>query len=614
MFGFLRRMIVPIMTIALVGFLATIIFQWGMDINSRDQYVQGNLAAVINGQEISWEVFNQYYNNLYQAEILKTDNELPDTKVRELQQSAWQQIKQDVLMIQQAEEYNLTSTDDEIYFYLRSSPPAELRQAQYFQTNGQFDAQKYLSALADPNYAGLWNQFEPVIREQIRKKKLYSTIVQTVHVTDNEVRNIFIETNEKIKVGMINIPGSRYSANIPKFTDEEISAYFDKNQSNYQLEERGTGKIVVIDKVVTDNDWQIIEDQIFKIYDTVNNGADFAEYARLYSQDGSASKGGDLGWFSQGQMVAAFDSVVFSLNKGEISKPVKTQFGFHVIKLFDTKEEMIAKPGETKKEKVKRALASHILIKAEITQQSMEAYFNQIENFRDLALEKGFEEAAAQTGMEIKNIRGTEKNTPLPFIGREQRANDFLFQDELNQISPVWENSNLIFVLQNTAILPAGLAPFEDVKSAVSRDLNNETIQQICDDTAKAIYDDIQIGTDISKAAKKFGFEYEELQDITRTSTIKGLGRNVIALASAFALKDVNQISEPVSIRNGALIFKLLDRISPDLSEFATQRDSLRTNLVNTRQQKLFNDWYLQLVENSEIISNIEERYSSSDY
>lgn len=102
MFSFLRRMIVPIMLIALVGFLATIIFEWGMDISSRDQYLQENFAGKINDEEISWAQYNRVYNSLYEAESQNVDDELPDSKIIELQQAAWQQIIYDRLLTRTA--------------------------------------------------------------------------------------------------------------------------------------------------------------------------------------------------------------------------------------------------------------------------------------------------------------------------------------------------------------------------------------------------------------------------------------------------------------------------------------------------------------------------------
>jgi parvulin-like peptidyl-prolyl isomerase len=527
---------------------------------------------------------------------------LPSAKVQELQENAWLQLQQDVLMMQQANKYNLSSTDDELYMFLRSSPPVELRQATFFQTNGQFDAQKYMSALADPNYASLWNQFEPLIREQIKKQKLYSLIVQTAHITENEVRNSFIDANEKLKVGMINVPKTKFSTPKPEFTDEEVIEYFQNNRDNYKLNERANGKYVFFDKVVTERDLEISQQKINEIYDSLIAGSDFEEFARIYSQDGSASKGGDLGWFEQGQMVKEFDSAVFSMNKGDLSSPIKTQFGYHIIKLHDTKKE----------DNINKALASHILIKSEVTSESLDTYYNTLEDFRITAFDIGFEQAAAQYELTIKDIKPVEKNKNNTVIGNDRASKDFLFNSKEDEISPIFESSRQMYVLQAKGILEPGLAAFEDVKITVRRDLTNEIIQNICKDTATIIFADIEQGVEISKAAKNHAMTYEILAEINRNSTVKGLGRNPIALANAFSLKEINDVSEPYTYANGSVMFKLLEKFSPDLTEFTEKRDSIKTSILNTRQQQLFNDWYTKLVEESDIISNIGNRFSES--
>ena len=150
MFEALRRMILPIIIIVLVFFVAMIVLQWGMGMSSRSSYEQSNVAAVINGEEVPWQAFNRLYNNLVRAESEETEDEIPDTKLQELQDKAWQQLLSDRLLMQQVASHNIAVTDEEVYAYLKFSPPVDIQQLSYFQTEGKFDYQKYMGALADP--------------------------------------------------------------------------------------------------------------------------------------------------------------------------------------------------------------------------------------------------------------------------------------------------------------------------------------------------------------------------------------------------------------------------------------------------------------------------------
>jgi parvulin-like peptidyl-prolyl isomerase/Tfp pilus assembly protein PilF len=111
-------------------------------------------------------------------------------------------------------------------------------------------------------------------------------------------------------------------------TDDELEAYFEKNISHYDTpEEIRASHILVAD-----------EETANEVLDKLKDGADFAELAKEYSTDpGSKDKGGDLGWFSRGRMVKEFEEAAFALKVGEVSAPVKTQYGYHIIKLTDRK-------------------------------------------------------------------------------------------------------------------------------------------------------------------------------------------------------------------------------------------------------------------------------------
>lgn len=108
-------------------------------------------------------------------------------------------------------------------------------------------------------------------------------------------------------------------------------------------------------KADNNNAAQAAESSIRKIYDQARSGADFSALARRFSQDGSAVNGGDLGWFSDGQMVSEFENAVHGLKPGQISRPVRSQFGWHIIKLNDVRE--AGTPEERRREAVRRYIS-----------------------------------------------------------------------------------------------------------------------------------------------------------------------------------------------------------------------------------------------------------------
>ena len=247
MFETLRRMIFPIIIIVLFFFVGMIVLQWGLGMSTRSGFVDANTAAVINGEEVEWAEYRRIYDGLYQTALSGSEEgEVSDQKVRELQGQAWSQLLFDRLMMQQVANRNLTVTDEELYGYLRMSPPADLQQLPYFQTNGQFDYQKYLSSMADPSAAPFWTSVQEFVSRDIMKLKVQEMVSQAAHVTEAEVKQKYVGDNEKVTVEMINVSYSRFSRPPPKSSDAEIREFFDARRDDYQIDERVALNLVIM--------------------------------------------------------------------------------------------------------------------------------------------------------------------------------------------------------------------------------------------------------------------------------------------------------------------------------------------------------------------------------
>ncbi|MEW6411785.1 MAG: peptidylprolyl isomerase [Candidatus Zixiibacteriota bacterium] len=602
MFQFLRRMIFPIIIIALVGFLATIVFQWGMDISSRSEYLSANTAARINGEDISWQDFNVIYDRLYQNELGNEDLDLSEYQKKELRTAAWQQLLHDKLVMQEVAKHELTVSDEELYAYLRFSPPADLQRMEPFQTNGQFDYQKYMSAMADPNAASFWSSIEPFVRQEIQKQKLQAMVIQTAQVTDDELKRTYISDNEKVKLGVVNVPFGRFSGTVQP-AEEELLAYYNQHATDYTVDERVVLNMVMIPKQPTAYDWEVDSTRAAWLYDSLQTGANFAELAQYYSEDVTAQSGGDLGWFRQGQMVGPFDSTVFSMKRGEISKPVKTEFGWHIIKLLETRDT------GTGKDKVKEAHAAHILVKVTPSAETLDAIHKRLSDFRTAAVERGFEQAASDFNLEIIKTKPFAKGQAIDNLGADRVANDFAFAAELNDMSLVQENRDEAYILQLAEKLPAGQASFDEVRDQVRIAYEDQVLRTMCRDTASAIYAETQQGTDLNKAAEKHGAEYKISDNITRNSYISGLGVGNEAVGVAFAMTEKGQISEPVDYSRGSAVLQLLERTYADMTQFEAKRDSLYQVVLQNKQRELYSRWFDHLVETSDIVNNIEEAF-----
>ncbi|MEA2030829.1 MAG: peptidylprolyl isomerase [candidate division Zixibacteria bacterium] len=608
MFDKLRRMILPIIIIVLFFFVAMIVFQWGMGLSRNQPSGSSNFAAVINGEKIEWRTYNQIYNRMYQAAAQESENELPKEKERELHQEAWRQILHETLIMQEVAKNNLFVTDKELYAYLRYSPPVELQQSPSFQTDGKFDYQKYVNAMGDPQAAQFWAQIEASVRKDVARIKLQEQVLQTAHVTESEIKNWFLESKEKVKVGMVNVGYGRFSSPPPQSTEEEMQTYFDGHSKEYPIKKRAALNIVMLKKEAAPSDWETSFNKATSIRDSILEGEDFVTMATRYSEDPSVKQNnGDLGWFPRGQMVEKFDRYVFQMQEGDISEPIRTQYGWHIIKLYGFKEEMGKVRGETEEKLIKKAHASHILITASPSQETLDKYFNRLEKFQNAATNSGFFKAAEDLKFPVRNSGLFFHGGNIQHLGKDAQAGIFAFEHKIDAISKVFENESAFYVVQVGDKRPEGLATFKEVRERVRMDLQKAKVIKLCRDTASAIWSEIQNGTDIKKAAKMFGDEYETPDRFDRTSYVKGLRRDPMAIGAAFSLTKPGQMTGPVEYEQGIVIFKLIDRTSPDLSELTAKRDSIANVILTSKRRELYSNWFDYIVETSEIQNNVKE-------
>jgi parvulin-like peptidyl-prolyl isomerase len=606
MFEMLRKMIFPIIIIVLVVFLGMIVLQWGLDIAGRGQGLAENIAGKINGEEVSWQAYQRVYNNIYQSEAQARDYDIPDERIRQLEQQAWQEIVTDRLLSHEADQYNIHVTDRDVFIYLQVNPPQFLRTAEVFQTNGQFDRQKYMSAMVDPQFAGLWNSIDPQIRSELRKVMLQQMIIQSAHVSDEEVRQAFLDKNETITVGAVNAMRSRFANLVGEPSDDELRAYYNDNKEEYRVGERVVLDIVKLAKAPSPLDSARAEARAAEIYDSVTTGSDFAEFARIYSDDvGTASEGGDLGWFVRGRMVNEFDSVVWSMDEGDISKPVKTSFGWHIIKNNGFRETDQPQPdGSTKK--VEEVNAQHILIKPQPSDETLEALWQQLENVRTASENQDFKAAAEGEGLEVETTDPLTSGSTIASLGGAREVVDWAFANDQGTVSQVMDLGTNVCVVRLKEKLPAGYADFEQVKDQVAREVVREMTLNICNDTIQMVFDDVEGGAALDKAADKYGLSYEELPPFTRDGRVAALASDPTAIGAAFALTDVGQISEPVDYGNGSVIFKLINRTSPDLTRFNEVRDSVYNAVMQTKQSRAYSNWFAAVRDSADILSNID--------
>ncbi|MFH2037686.1 MAG: hypothetical protein ABIJ45_14895, partial [Candidatus Zixiibacteriota bacterium] len=156
---------------------------------------------------------------------------------------------------------------------------------------------------------------------------------------------------------------------------------------------------------------------------------------------------------------------------------------------------------------------------------------------------------------------------------------------------------------------PESYMSFEDARGSLIHKLSIVKAEQLAVDSCKQMYDYLMAGNSFAKTASNFGVEYEQTDFITRNGSITSIGRSPEAIGAAFAINDINGITKPVKYLKGAVIETLLDRRSPDLTEFNQIRDSLYFAALQNKQRTAYNAWYDNMVGSAEIVSYVDSFY-----
>jgi peptidyl-prolyl cis-trans isomerase D len=606
MFDWMRRAIFPIIIITLVFFVALIVLEWGLGFSGKGSFASLDSVAVINGEKVPWQSYYNLYQNLYQNEVADSDADLPESRVKELEQIAFNQLLQDRLLMQQADKNNITVTDKELYSYLRFTPPDYVRSIPQFQTNGQFDQQKYAQAMVQPEAAPFWASVEQIARQDLRKLKMQEQVIQAAIVTENEVKDAFMADQEKLTVGIATISYNSQVQPKIEFTDEQLQAYYNEHIDDFKREERRTLKVAVIDKEPTELDWERVGLQMKDIYDSAKAGADFAELAKTYSADNSASNGGDLGWFPQGQMVQEFDKRSFELKDGDISEPFRTQFGWHILKHQGYRTDTEVPRGKSEKEKVKKAHVSHILLRVQPSQETLDQGYQNLVAFQAEAKKVGFDSAAVVTGIAVRETEAFARGTRTGFLGFDASANAFAFENKPGAISEVLDNNSAMFVVQVEKELPAGPEPYNDVVTMVRANAERDSVLARCMSVAKQIELMVKNGTPLEASTKDFGGSYNQQTPVTRNTALTGVGRVPEALGAVFGLKEAGARTAPQQFNGGSVILELLGRTMPDLTIYNEKRDSIYQAVKVSKQQQLYSRWFQKLVDQADVVNNLE--------
>ncbi|MCF7793701.1 MAG: peptidylprolyl isomerase [Candidatus Cloacimonetes bacterium] len=548
-------------------------------------------VGIIEGEKITFSQYQEMLKATYASHAEQNpEAEFDDQLTNQLNEQTWNQLKQRILFNKEIKKRRVKVSEDDVIAALQD-PPDDVKEIEQMQTDGEFDQDKYTDMLLENQQFAAY--MENRVRGMLPYEKLYEDVKSEVVLTEEELQKEYIKENDKAEADIIYFDSSL----IPEvdITDEDMQEYYDENKEEYKRGPARKLKYVRMDLAASEADKKAAKEKIDSLYVVVSEGADFAEIARKYSQDSSAPKGGDLGYFEEGRMVPEFSAAAFSMDIGQISEPVETQYGWHIIKTTGKKQSPEGKP---------MVQASHILIKFE---PSFETRANQeilVDDLFENAEKVGLEKAAEELAYEVKETREFYEDAQyIPGLGKDEGQVEFAFKHKEGTLLDPFNIGEDSYVLAEISyVVGDHYMPFEDVESSIKRKVEQEKKVEKLYEMAEKFIAENDVANYI-KAAKSQDIKVVEAKDIIAEKAIPSIRKDDI-LNETILEHEAGETTDLIKGEFGAYIAIVKSRTKPDMEKFEAEKEELYETKLEEKKEEYLNQWYRELLENAEITDN----------
>jgi peptidyl-prolyl cis-trans isomerase D len=507
--------------------------------------------------------------------------------------------------VYQAERMGLTVTDEEVLNGMILSNP------QFFP-NGVLASREQLEGYFAQQGLTL-DEAIGELRSQLILRKLQNMLYETTVVTPKEVEQAYVRKYEKVKVQYIAFPQGRFRSQV-QLLDDEVRRAFENNRALYTIPEKYTYQIVVVDQAKVEPTIAVSDQQLRQAYaasmdnfrmpervharhillktegrndqekaslmtkaqDLVKQlkaGADFGDLA-LKNSDDAADKGGDLGWLVRGQTVPEFETAAFALKPKEISAPVTSQFGIHIIQVVEREQARVRPFEEVREELVKEA-------RQRLLGDKMQQLTGQVHQAL-LKNPKGASEVAKEFGVEVIRVDGAKAADPIPTLGASPEIEGVLPGLQPGQLSELLAlPSDRVAIVAMESKVPARNAELKEVESQVRDSLIAESAGRLAEARAKEAAERLKKGEDIQQVARSLNLEVTTSSDFTINDSVEGLG-TAAYVEDAFK-QPVGAVLGPMVVQGRNVVVKVLSKTPADMLALPVEREAL---LKEIKQKK----------------------------
>lgn len=600
------------MIIVSVCFVGMMIFAWGMDITGRRSGETGGVVGKINGEEIPYILYENVVRS--QREMSSGNARLTMDQDRRIYEDAWNSIITQKVVEQDIMKRKISYTDQELIFFMRNFPPQIVYQIPLFQENNNFSLTKYQEFLnpenlRDPQTAQVLQYIEAEASGRLPAVKFQDSLRDAVIVTEAQVRERWLRDNEKRRADWLFVNASSIAEVGGTIDPAEIQAYYDKHKEEYKREERRTLAAVLFTLSPTAEDSTEIVEQAKMLVEKARKGADFADLANDYSEDpgnigpNGEKNGGDLGFFGKGRMIPAFEKVAFELKPGEISEPVISQYGCHVIKVDSVKYK------DDKSTEIEEVKARHILLNIEPSKRTRDNVESMMKSFYD-TVDGGmdFMAQAQLSGLQVVHTRPFLKDETMiqSIIGSSSMLVHRAFKAKKGALLPPFMTDNGYYIMKVEDIFEPGIPPIDEVRNDILTAVRRELRAKFAEDFITRVHARMQEGMSLKDAVDADTYKGTPVttSELYLNYFMPGLGPMNTFTARLFSLENPGDSTGPVITEFGSGIAVLLEKLPIDEDQYKRDHNELKSRMISEQKNEIISTYLTALIKKADIVDN----------
>ena len=578
---------------------------------TTDTALPVNVLAQVGEHEITVMEFRRIYQQQIQEYRLQAGGELSDDLLRQLgvDRQLLQQMIDEYTAFSEAERLGIVATDAEVRQRIVSFPG--------LQEGGQFIGEERYRQLLQVQIPPMsTTEFEENIRRSIVIERLQAAVTQWVSVSNEEVEDEHRRRNEKVRVNVVAFRGDDYRDDI-EVTDADIEEFYEAESLVYQVPEKRKIRFLLIDDAtladaitpteaeileyydfniaqymtegevrasqillrIGDDDETAVEARAAELTMAARDGADFAELVREHSEDeATIEQGGDLGTFGRGRMLPEVEGASFALSIDEVSDPIKSTLGYHVIKVTEKQEEFTQPLADVRDTIVSTLKQERAVSRSSALAQAIAA---------EVSTPEDLDRAAASRGLEVQESAFAAPGEPILGLGLAAEVSSRAFQLQEGEVDgPIGTPVGPAFVTVSDRQDPY-VPPLDEVRAQVSDDVLRQKALSLAQERATEVTASLQDADDFVAAAEAAELTVGSSELLARGGAFPEVGVNSAVEAVAFALPE-GGVSDVIEAGSVAAIVHVVERESVTPQQLNDDRDEIRIEMLQRRQAQFY--------------------------